>query len=247
MANPVSTVVEWLSPLIGNFPITTSYGAPAALGGGTHYGVDFGAPAGTPIYAPRDSVVRRADGRDPGGGNIVELDVGDGITLVFAHLQNFVVAQGEKVRAGEIIGYVGSTGNLVTGAHLHLEAKRDGKPFNPLDLFDPTAASSSAAYSETARRVPVQSDGNCPKGYHRRDDGFFGIGQTAAPYCERDDILGDVVSNTLDVGKNVGLALVGVIQFFVAFLDPANWLAWAALSGGSLLSLFGLYMIWSAT
>lgn len=242
------TVLHWLSPLIGDFPITTQYGAPAALGGGIHWGVDFGAKEGTPIYAPRDAKIKRADGSDPGGGNIVQLDFGDGYTMLFAHLRNFVVGQGESVKAGEIVGYVGSTGELVTGAHLHVEAEKNGTKINPLDLLDPFQAADKDEYSNAARRVEIQADGNCPKGYHRRDDGFFGIGSDMkGAYCERDNFLGDVVSGPLDAGKNVALALAGVIQFFVSLFDPANWAAWGALAAGSMLSMFGLYMVWSAT
>lgn len=249
MVDVLDKVAEWLAPLKGAFKITTQYGAPVAAGstkGAPHFGIDLGAPEGTPVYAPRDAVVKRADSKDAGGGNIVELVAGD-TSVLFAHLRNFVVQPGETVKAGEIIGYVGKTGASVTGAHLHLETRKNGKLFNPLDLFDPTHSPSPSAYSEEVRRVPLQGDGNCPKGYHRRDDGFFGIGASGTAYCERDNLLGDVVSNGLDVGKSVGVALAGVIQFFVSLLDPANWLAWAALGGGTMLSLFGLYMIWQAT
>lgn len=241
-------ITEWLSPLKGSYTVTTQYGAPVAAGstkGAPHYGVDLARAGieGTPVYAPANATVKRADSKDPGGGNIVELAFGDSAdtTMLFAHLRNFVVQPGETVRAGEIIGYVGRTGASVTGAHLHIEARRAGKLFNPLDLFDGTASSDASAYNDAARRQPLQPDGNCPVGFHRANDGFFGIGgDMAGAYCEADSLPGQVVAGALDWTK-------GLAEFLAALLDPANWLAWASLGAGAMLSMFGLWMIWNAT
>ena len=235
------TILEFLSPLIGDFQITTEYGAPAAKGGGTHYALDFAAPKGTPVYAPTDSKVKRADNKDAGGGNIVELAAPDGITLLFAHLDSYVVGVDEFVKAGEIIGYVGSTGEYTTGNHLHLEARKDGKLINPLDLFDPLTDAATDAYATTARRVPLQEDGNCPVGFHRVNDGFFSIGgDMGVAYCEADTLPGAALAGALDWGVQLATVLGGL-------LDPANWLAWASLMGGAMLALFGLFMIWQTT
>jgi len=136
----------FISPLLGVFPITTQYGAPSAFDRTPHLGIDFGTPEGTPIYAPADMKITRADARDPGGGNIIIGQYGD-IELVFAHLSSFAANVGDTVQQGEIIGYTGSSGH-VTGAHLHFEAKRNGVPFNPLNLFDAFHAPDAGAYQK---------------------------------------------------------------------------------------------------
>lgn len=237
------TIRDWLSPFLGDYEISTTYGAPAALGGGKHYGLDFRTPTGTPVYAPFDATVKRADSRDAGGGNIVELlDAATGdYSFLVAHLRNFVVKPGESVKAGELIGYTGSSGSLTTGPHAHVETRYRGQHVNPADLFDFLADVDPDAYSQEARRMPLQADGNCPVGYHRVNDGFFGVGgDMGGAYCEADTLPGAAVAGALDWTKGVAL-------FFASILDPQNWLAWAALGGGAILTMYGLFMIWQTT
>jgi len=95
-----------------------------------HSGVDIAAPWGTPVRATSDGVVSFA-GRHGGHGNYVRLEMGGGIGTGYGHLSRIAVAYGQRVRAGEIIGYVGSTG-LSTGPHLHYEMYRGGRTVNPL-------------------------------------------------------------------------------------------------------------------
>lgn len=116
--------------------ITTQFGATAAIGGQKHYGIDLRAPEGTPIYAPANGKVSRIYS-EAAGGNVLIVDTGNGITQVFAHLSKYAVSPNQTFKQGQIIGYVGKTGK-VTGAHLHWETKVNGKPFNPLNLFDGT-------------------------------------------------------------------------------------------------------------
>jgi len=95
-----------------------------------HAGIDLGAAYGSPIYAVADGVVTWA-GVHGGHGNYVKLEHGGGIATGYGHMSRITVALGGRVHAGEVIGYVGSTG-LSTGPHLHYEVFRDGRPIDPM-------------------------------------------------------------------------------------------------------------------
>jgi len=94
-----------------------------------HRGIDFRASYGSPIYAVTDGMVIFA-GRHGGHGNFVKLDHGGGLATGYAHMSRIAVAPGMRVRRGQVIGYVGSTG-LSTGPHLHYEMYRNGQTVNP--------------------------------------------------------------------------------------------------------------------
>jgi murein DD-endopeptidase MepM/ murein hydrolase activator NlpD len=97
-----------------------------------HGGVDFGAPWGSPIYAATAGLVSFA-GRHGGHGNYVRLEHGGGLGTGYAHMSRIAVSPGMQVAAGQVIGYVGSTG-LSTGPHLHFEAYRSGQRIDPLSI-----------------------------------------------------------------------------------------------------------------
>lgn len=99
-----------------------------------HAGCDFSAPRGTPIYATGDGVVIKKDSHYGGYGNEVEIDHGYGYVTKYAHLDSFKVRKGQKVKRGEVIGYVGNTG-ASTAPHLHYEVIKDGKKVNPMNFF----------------------------------------------------------------------------------------------------------------
>jgi len=104
-----------------------------------HNGVDYSAPAGTPVSAVSDGVVTLA-GRNGGLGNCVEIRHADGYETSYGHLQKFAsgVKRGKRVSQGDVIGYVGSTG-LSTGPHLDFRIQRSGQYFDYL-AFKPRAA-----------------------------------------------------------------------------------------------------------
>lgn len=105
-----------------------------------HKGVDYAAPTGTPIRASGDGkIIHR--GRKGGYGNVVILQHGNGIRTLYAHMNGFKRGQkkGGKVKQGQIIGYVGSTG-MSTGPHLHYEFQVNGVHRNPLKVKLPDAA-----------------------------------------------------------------------------------------------------------
>ena len=97
-----------------------------------HKGIDFGAAWGTPIQAAADGQVIRA-GWAGGYGRQVRIAHGDGLATSYSHMSRTAVASGSHVRAGQVIGYVGSSG-LSTGAHLHYEVHRGGVAVNPLGV-----------------------------------------------------------------------------------------------------------------
>ena len=99
-----------------------------------HWGMDFSAPKGTPVYATGDGVVGRADNRASGYGKHIRIDHGFGYVSLYAHLNTYKVRKKQKVKRGDIIGYVGSTGRSVA-PHLHYEIFKDGKRINPLNFY----------------------------------------------------------------------------------------------------------------
>jgi Membrane proteins related to metalloendopeptidases len=103
-----------------------------------HAGVDFAARYGSPIYAVTDGVVSYA-GRHGGHGNYVRLEHGHGLATGYAHMSRIAAAPGQRVRQGQVIGYVGSSG-LSTGPHLHYELYRSGRVVNPLSVKFTTTA-----------------------------------------------------------------------------------------------------------
>ncbi|MGB8706317.1 MAG: M23 family metallopeptidase [Gillisia sp.] len=99
-----------------------------------HYGMDFSAPRGTPVYATGDGVVARADNRATGFGNHIEIEHGFGYRTLYAHLYKYNVKVGEHVKRGDLIGFVGSTGRS-QGTHLHYEVFKDGEHINPINFY----------------------------------------------------------------------------------------------------------------
>jgi len=99
-----------------------------------HNGVDLACAAETPIYASRSGVVTVASYQADGAGNYVQLDHGDGYRSIYMHMTRYVVSPGQKVTAGQIIGYVGSTG-LSKGNHLHFGISYNGAYVNPMEYI----------------------------------------------------------------------------------------------------------------
>ena len=99
-----------------------------------HKGMDFSASRGTPIYATGDGVVARADNKATGYGKHIRIDHGFGYVSLYAHLYKYNVKRGQKVKRGDIIGFVGSTGRSVA-PHLHYEILKDGVKINPLNFY----------------------------------------------------------------------------------------------------------------
>ena len=99
-----------------------------------HFGMDFSAVKGTPVYASGDGKVKRADNRSAGYGKHIRIDHGFGYVSLYAHLNDYNVRRGQNVKRGELIGYVGNTGRSVA-PHLHYEILKDGKKINPINFY----------------------------------------------------------------------------------------------------------------
>ena len=98
-----------------------------------HTGVDITAPKGTPVYATADGTVAYKQAQSGYGTNVI-INHGYSYETLYAHLSKKMVKPGQKVKRGELVGYVGSTG-LSVGSHLHYEVWRNGTPVNPVYFF----------------------------------------------------------------------------------------------------------------
>ncbi len=99
-----------------------------------HFGMDFTAQKGTPIYATGDGVVVRADNSATGYGNHIRIDHGYGYVSLYAHLYKYNVRINQKVERGDLIGFVGSTGRS-EAPHLHYEVFKDDERINPINFY----------------------------------------------------------------------------------------------------------------
>jgi murein DD-endopeptidase MepM/ murein hydrolase activator NlpD len=116
--------------------ITSGFGGGREFNGtvtSRHMGTDFAGAVGAPVRAVNRGVVRLVD-RFYLGGNVIYIDHGAGVTTAYLHLSRQLVAVGDTVRAGQVIGHVGATGR-VTGPHLHLIARYGQVTVDPLSLL----------------------------------------------------------------------------------------------------------------
>ncbi len=99
-----------------------------------HWGMDFTAPKGIPIHATGDGKVTRADNNSSGYGKHIRLDHGYGYMSLYGHLSKYNVRSGQKVKRGDIIGFVGNTGRS-EAPHLHYEVWKEGERINPINFY----------------------------------------------------------------------------------------------------------------
>lgn len=148
-------------PLAGNPQITSPFGTTRYLVfsngqkspsyGKPHGGVDYGVPEGTPVYAAKDGVPSSLYDAD-GFGNYVSLNQVDGKTSYYGHLSKISVPSGQKVRAGDLLGYSGNSGNS-TGPHLHFEVRDGATKLDPLAYLAGASDVSSSDADSTANPV----------------------------------------------------------------------------------------------
>lgn len=99
-----------------------------------HEGMDFTAKKGTPVFATGDGVIKQADNRASGYGNHIVIRHGYGYETLYAHLSKYNCKPGQRIKRGDIIGFVGSTGRS-EAPHLHYEVHKDGRVVNPLNFY----------------------------------------------------------------------------------------------------------------
>ncbi len=123
----------WVRP-VKSYRLTSPFGMRVhPITGKTtmHQGVDMAAPQGTPIYAAKDGKVTRTAYQAGGAGYYVSISHGDGFASIYMHMTHYIVKPGQYVKAGQVIGYVGSTGGS-TGPHLHFGISYKGNYVNPM-------------------------------------------------------------------------------------------------------------------
>lgn len=119
---------------------TSGYGVrsdPFGGGAARHMGIDLAGPSGTPIYATADGVITESAWNSGGYGNLIKIDHGRGIETRYGHLSKLLVSAGTRVRRGQLIGHMGSTGRS-TGSHLHYEVRIEGRAVNPVPFMKST-------------------------------------------------------------------------------------------------------------
>lgn len=121
---------QWVLPIAG-YTLTARFGESSGLWATVHTGLDFAAPSGTPLVAVADGTITAA-GYASAYGNQTILTLEDGTEIWYCHQTSYAVKPGQTVRPGQLIGYVGSTGNT-TGPHLHLEVRPGGG--DPVDPY----------------------------------------------------------------------------------------------------------------
>lgn len=120
---------RWKLPVSG-YRLTATFGQSSGLWANTHTGLDFAAPTGTPVMSVTNGTVT-STGYEGAYGNQVIVTTDDGEELWYCHLNEYAVEVGDQVSSGDLVGYVGSTGNT-TGPHLHLEVRPGaGDPVDP--------------------------------------------------------------------------------------------------------------------
>ncbi|MBW6523330.1 M23 family metallopeptidase [Sphingomonas sp. RHCKR47] len=148
---------------VSNLKFTSNFGIRSDPFRGTaamHAGVDIPGPIGTPIYATADGIVSHA-GRQGGYGNLVEINHGKGIATRYGHLSRIIVADNARVKRGQLIAMMGSTGRS-TGSHLHYEVRIDGHAVNPVPFLI-TADYLLAAQDRAVGMIPVSTSGPVPQ------------------------------------------------------------------------------------
>jgi murein DD-endopeptidase MepM/ murein hydrolase activator NlpD len=115
--------------------------APTRGASRNHKGLDIPGPVGTPIYATADGTIGRAQWVG-GYGKFVEINHGNAVQTRYGHLSAMNVVPGQRIRKGDVLGYMGSTGRS-TGSHLHYEVRIAGEAINPTAFLSPVAASSN--------------------------------------------------------------------------------------------------------
>ena len=133
-----SRFLQWPVQGANTISLSNPYGTPRWQPGGEtyedHTGIDIAAPEGQAVLAAAGGTVVES-GYDVERGNYLILDHGDGLSTLYGQCRDFTVEEGDTVRAGEMIGAVGSTG-MSTGPHLHFEVRQDDEPQNPVAYFD---------------------------------------------------------------------------------------------------------------
>ena len=128
--------IPYKNPLGHIVCISSPYGPRDLFGRKFHYGVDFAAPSGSPVYSPANGTVTMVFIQNPSCGNGVVIEHSSGYSTKYCHFSSVAVKKGDKVAAGCLIGKSGNTGQS-TGPHLHYSVLKDGNAVDPVDFIEP--------------------------------------------------------------------------------------------------------------
>lgn len=145
MTSLLEAAAAFVSP-VQHYTLSQGFGVINGRDPGGHKGIDMAAPLGTPVLAPHDGVITFEGAATGFGANYVTEDVGGGLIAGFGHMEKAFVRAGQQVKAGQIIGLVGSEGES-TGPHLHFQLKGSGGFINPLTWLTSHGAQSVAGSS----------------------------------------------------------------------------------------------------
>ena len=121
-----------------------------------HYGMDFTAPRGTPVYATGPGKVTRADASASGFGKHIRIDHGFGYESLYAHLSKYNVRKGQRIKRGDLIGFVGNTGRS-QAPHLHYEIRKNKERINPINFYYGNLSPEEFEAMQKAAQVEGQS------------------------------------------------------------------------------------------
>lgn len=129
---------------VGGVRLSSDYGErthPVLGGRRNHKGVDLAGPTGTPVFATADGIISKAE-RFGSYGNYIQIEHGGELQTRYAHLSGYEIKAGDRVRKGDLIGYIGTTGRS-TGPHLHYEVRIAGQAVNPIPYMNDTNAAAT--------------------------------------------------------------------------------------------------------
>lgn len=188
-----------------------------------HKGVDVKAPTGTNLYAIADGVVEIATQMNSGWGKYVKIKNQDGTHALYAHLSGFAVKQGDTVKAGQIIGFVGTTG-ASTGPHLHFEFHINGNPVDPINIIERPISARALDLALTKKGLryvwgatgPNEFDCSGLVLWSYKQLGYQGMPRTSAEQSKKGALVdrANVQPGDLLFFKNNGASVVNHVAFY---------------------------------
>lgn len=219
-----STEGLWAYPFAQVFPISYPFGYRSALvtetGGtvpaGNHEAVDIAAPTGTPVLSPTDGVVV-STGYQNEGGYYVYVKRADGFAYFMCHFHSpAIVSEGDQIKLGQEIAYVGSTGEWTTGPHLHFAIEKDGVRVDPADYVDLSSPGISIGKRGSTNNLLIDYSAAI------QDEKFFYKGVPEGHFVESK---GSILSWIIEFIRDIADYLLGLLSYGIT----SGMLGWGIL------------------
>jgi hypothetical protein len=206
--------MAWIFPVVGDWVYSWLFGEKDDQGN-VHHGLDIATMGitGLPIVAPEDMHIINSGWSDAGYGNYVMASDSSGLTLIFGHMVDRpIVEMGNDVKAGDTLGYVGSTGNS-SGPHLHFEVRQNGTPIDPMPFL------TDAQTPPDITPLPPDTPGNPnPPGAT-----IPGLGDVSSTIKSLNDFVKWIGSiNYKKIFGNVAVVTIGVVLLAIGLYALAN-------------------------